>query len=239
MPGYAVGPYDIQHVLLTWGGKLPGNESWSCSLRLAEQSHVPGSNYVPLEEEIASWLGGSIKDAVLAYHTRPGTRIHSAAKLSFAKLNAIGVNCKYLRDGNSHEYVFADVAGGSAQDITYPNQVALAVSLTTGYSRGPAHRGRYYLPLPSVPLTPDGVLDPVYVNMIKGSTKTFLEAVADVPGIDAPNSLTPTVMSRKAGNPMHRAITGIDVGRVLDTQRRRRRSLKELYSSQALELGNF
>ncbi|HEY9013483.1 MAG TPA: hypothetical protein VIM84_00255, partial [Gemmatimonadales bacterium] len=37
------------------------------------------------------------------------------------------------------------------------------------------------------------------------------------------------VYSRKSGAPVHRLVTGVHVGRVLDTQRRRRRKLRELY----------
>jgi len=236
---YAVGPFDIPHLLMQWGGKLPGGEQWSCSLRLAEQLRVPGANYVPPEGDIDDWVKGAIKDAVLAYHTRESTWIHPTAKLSFVKLNAVGTDGEYTSQGGSHEYVFADVAGGGQVAQLHPNQVALAVSLTTGYTRGPAHRGRFYLPLPSIEMQPDGTIAAFYTNGIKGSTKTFLEAIADVPGVDAINSLTPTVMSRKAGSPAHRKITGVDVGKVLDTQRRRRRSLPEAYTSVALELGNF
>lgn len=94
---YEAGPFDIQHLLMQWGGKLPGGETWSCSLRLAEQVHVPGANYVPGEGEIDAWLTGAIKDAVLAYHTRANTYISPSAKLSFVKLNAIGTDGKYLR----------------------------------------------------------------------------------------------------------------------------------------------
>lgn len=235
---YAVGPFDIEHLLMQWGGKLPGGETWSCSLRLAEQVHVPGANYIPGEAEIDSWLNGAIKDAVLAYHTRATTCIHPAAKLSFVKLNAVGTDGLYRSQSGSHEHIFADVAGAGQLAVQYPNQVALAVSLTTGYTRGPAHRGRFYLPLPACEMDASGRIPPFYQGTVKASTKTFLEAIADVPGIDAPNSLTPTVMSRKAGAPAHRPITGVDVGQVLDTQRRRRRSLAEAYSGVALDLGS-
>lgn len=207
-------------------------------MRLAQQVHVPGSLYVPPEGEIDSWLNGAIKDAVLAYHTRVTTAIQPAAKLSFCKLNAVGTDGLYRSQSGSHEHVFADVAGAGQASVTYPNQVTIAVSLTTGYTRGPAHRGRFYLPLPAIEVLPSGVADPFRTTNLKQSTKTFIEAIADVPGLDPFNSLTPMVMSRKAGAPAHRKITGVEVGQVLDTQRRRRRSLPEAYTGVALDLGN-
>lgn len=236
---YAIGPFDIPHLLMAWGGKLPGGETWSCSLRLAEQTHVGGTGYVPDEAYIASWVAGSLKDAVQDYHTRPTTGINPLAKLSFVKLNAVDVNGRYTSQAGGHEYVFADLAGGGDAVSFNANQIAIAVSLTTGFTRGPAHRGRYYLPMPAMQNLPTGLINPIYQAGLTASTKTFLEAVADVPGADILNSPTPSVMSRKAGAAGHRKITGCAVGQVLDTQRRRRRSLPENYSSQALDLGTF
>jgi hypothetical protein len=234
---YTAGPFPIQHLLLQWGGKLPGNEQWSCSIRLAEQPpHIPGSNYVPLESDIDSWLNGAIKNAVLSYHTAQASHIDARCKLSFAKLNAVGIDGKYLNP-LTHEYVFADVGGGGANYGNFPNQNTVAVSLTTGYSRGPAHRGRFYLPLPTVQIDPNGQIAVGFIQDIEQATKTFLEAVADVPGIDAPNSMTPVVMSRKSGAPAYRVITGVSVGMVMDTQRRRRKSLAENYLNKDLDLG--
>lgn len=230
------GPFDIEHVLLQWGGKLPGGEQWSCSLRLAEQSSAGGAQ-VPPNAEVDAWLHGALKDAVLAYHTRADTCIHTASKLSFVKANRINVEGHYM-DPGTNEHVFADISGGGGSFIQLPNQCTVCVSLTTGFSRGPAHRGRFYLPMPALGVEfASGAIHPSNVATIVSSTKTFLEAIADVPGIDSPVSLTPSVMSRKLGAPAHRAITGVEVGRVVDTQRRRRKSLTENYVGVALDLG--
>jgi hypothetical protein len=229
-------PFDSQHVLLTWGGKLPGGESWSCGLRLCEQVHVPGANTLITQTETKSWLYGSLKSAVQAFHTAPTSWIAPACKLSFAKAARIGLDGKYI-DQSTDEFVFPDLAGGgNAIFAIHPQQVALAVSLTTGYSRGLAHRGRFFMPMPVCPITETtGLIDTVTADQVRQSVKTFLEAVADVPGIDAPNSLTPSVMSRR-GAGGHRVITGVEIGRALDTQRRRRRGLKENYEAVALDL---
>jgi hypothetical protein len=236
---YTAGPFDIPHLLMQWGGKLPGGETWSCSMRLAQQAIVPGIGPgVPDEGYIDSWLHGSMKDAVSTYHTAPDTHLNPNAKLSFVKLNAIAVDGTYQQDV-THEHVFADLAGGGDPMNTIVNQSSIAVSLTTGFSRGPAHRGRYYLPMPSVQVLADGTVNPAFITPMLASTKTFLEAIADVPGVDIVTSPTPTVMSRKLGAPAHRKITGCAIGKVVDTQRRRRRSLAENYANQALDLGDF
>lgn len=233
---YVAGPFSTPHVLIQWGGKLPGNEEWSCSIRAAQTVHPLGSSEVPTLPALYSWLTGSIKDAVLSYHQRVVTGISPAAKLSYVKANRIDINGLYM-DQVTNEYLYPDYAGGGNGGALMPNQATIAVSLTTGFSRGPAHRGRFYLPLPSILLDPDGRISGGSAGALAGSTKTFIEALADVPGLDTPERLKPCVMSRKAGAATHREITGVDVGRVIDTQRRRRRSLNEEYMHTTLELG--
>lgn len=234
---YVAGPFSSRHVLLTWGGKLPGEETWSCSLRIAEQSSVGIGATVPPQAEVKSWLDGSLKTAVVDYHTRASTKINPAAKLSFVKANRIDLDGTYM-DASTNEYLVADIAGGGPAYAPSPNQLTIAVSLTTGYSRGPAHRGRFYLPTPSVSFVAStATIDPGDVAGIRDSTKTFLEAIADVPGFDSPVSLTPVVMSRKSGAATYRVITGVEVGHVMDTQRRRRKSIPENYVGVALDLG--
>lgn len=234
---YTPGNFSHQHILMQWGGKLPGNEQWSCSIRLAEQTTTGLFTQVPPQLEVSTWLAGSMKDAVSDYHQRAGTAINPSAKLSFVKANRIGVDGRYM-DAVTNEYIFADLPGGGNNTNPPPNQNTIAVSLTTGYSRGLAHRGRFFLPLPAVVIdAATGEINNAYVDSIRASTKTFLEAIADVPGLDAPNSVTPVVMSRKAGGGTYRVVTGVEVGRIMDTQRRRRKSMKERYLAQDLDLG--
>jgi hypothetical protein len=232
--------FDSEHMLIQWGGKLPGNEQWSCSIRLGEQTVDPIAGHVmPSESDIQTWLDGSIQAAVLAYHSRAATHIHPQGRLSFVKANVIQVNGRY-RYPVTHEHVFADVPGGGYAISPLPNQCTLCVSLTTDANRGPAHRGRFYLPAPSINIVPaTGLATLAEVVEVRGSTKTFLEALADVPGVDTPFSLEPMVYSRKAGAATHRPVKGVDVGQVVDTQRRRRRSLIEGYQHVDVDFGVF
>jgi hypothetical protein len=232
---YQVGPFSRQHALLQWGGSLPGGEEWSCSLRLAPNTFVNNLDLVPPNSNLQSWLHGSMKDAVVAFHTRAASHISAACNLQYVKLNKIGLDGHYA-EGSTNEHVLADTGGGGSPPYP-PNQLALAISLTTNVSRGPAHRGRFFMPMPSMVLDPfSGVITASDADAVRGSAKTFLEAIADVPGLDFPGTLTPVVMSRKAGNPTYRVVEGVDVGRVLDTQRRRRRSLPESYEHVQLDL---
>jgi len=211
---YTAGPFSSQHLYLQWGGKLPGNEQWSCGLRMLRTG---GGAWPP--EGVASVLT-PVKTAIQAFHVRVGSMISARALLSFVKLNMVDEDGTYTLD-TTNQAVIADVAGGGT-DYGHPNQVTIAVSTETGFSRGPAHRGRFYLPLPGMAVEADGLISVADATAIKTSSATLLTA------LNAASTLYKVgVMSRKSGAPAERPVTGFSVGRVLDTQRRRRRSLLE------------
>jgi len=212
---YLPGPYNTPHLYLQWGGKLPGNEQWSCGLRIAPT--VTGAVTMGPTDLNTCVIQLSMT------HANAATGISPLAKLSFVKLNIIGTDGHYAGSA-TNEQVVADVAGGGSASTIYPNQVAMAVSLTTGFSRGPAHRGRFYLPLPSIPVDANGSIS---AGAASGVAAQIDELIATLNGLQAGQKVS--VMSRKLGSPAHRAVTGVEVGRVLDTQRRRRRSLIEDY----------
>lgn len=213
---YQPGPFDDPHLYLQWGGKLPGGEEWSCGLRMAAKNAFTSLD--------AQGMLAGVTAAVQAYHTNANTCINPPAKLSFVKLNAVGEDGKYIEDVTFGS-ILADIAGGAAGTaINYPNQNALAVSLLTAVTRGPAHRGRFYLPLPKVSVGTDGLIDAATRDLIKGTSTTFLNALNAVNA-----NYEVAVFSRKAGAPAHRPVTAMAVGRVIDTQRRRRRKLAENY----------
>lgn len=211
---YQVGPYDAPHLYLQWGGKLPGLESWSCGIRLKKVTGGVTQGGEP------SGMIAAATAAITAFHQRAATMIHSSAKLSFVKLNGIALNGTYMTE-STFETPVADLSGGMTTPLV-PNQVALAATLETGFSRGPAHRGRFYLPLPAIQVAADGVIGADLAASVAGSADTLL---ADLNAVNADFKVA--VFSRKAGAPASRLVNDISVGRVLDTQRRRRRSLVE------------
>jgi len=212
---YQPGDFDARHFYVQWGGKLPGGETWSCGFRMLNTTgHV-------VTDGPALLIG--IGAALVPFHQNVKTSISSRAKLSFVKVNSIELDGTYTLD-TTNEAVYGDIAGGANETYTPTNQVAWAVTLTTGYSRGPAHKGRFYLPIPAMIVGTNGAVGTVQATDLKSTCATLRQAV---------NSVVPgyvmAVMSRKAGNPGHRAVTGFAVGTVLDTQRRRRKSVAENY----------
>lgn len=212
-----MGNFDSGHIYVQWGGKLPGNESWSCGIRLRKKV---GFTVVADAAPLLAGVGA----AVSAFHAAASTQIGSNAKLSFVKCNAIGVDGKYLDTGGTNIATYADIAGGGGTTPNHPNQIAMAVTWTTGYSRGPAHQGRMYLPLPIMTVAADGLTPAGNASALSDQVDTFL---TDLNAVSA--SYEAAVFSRNSVSPGNRKITGNKVGRVLDTQRRRRRSLVENY----------
>jgi hypothetical protein len=219
--------FDRRHVLAQWGGTLPGGEIWSNSLRLAS-STTGDTASVPTEPDMIAWLEGSAQAAVAAYHSGTTAQIHQAAKLTFLKLNVVDLNGRYVQQ-NTLEHVYSPVVSGGGATTLYPNQVALVISTTTDFQRGLAHRGRYYMPLPVFPLDPiSGLISQTNADFAAGAAATFIDALADQPGPDLPD-MRVCVMSAK-GTGATNVVTGVDVGRALDTQRRRRVELAESYA---------
>ncbi len=216
MSEYVVGPFNDVHMYVQWGGKLPGGEQWSCGLRLAQ--HATGTW---LATDAATDLA-AISAAISAFHVRAATRIDSRALLSFCKANMITVDGHYVLP-TTNEHVFADLPGGVSSGVM-PNQITLAVTTLTAVTRGPAHEGRFYLPLPSMGIGANGVIEVGDQTSVKGSCATLLTALN---AVDSKYGVA--VMSRKSGAPAQNMVTGFKVGAVLDTQRRRRRSLPEAY----------
>jgi len=213
---YVPGPFVAPHLYLQWGGTLPGNEQWSCGLRMSQ------INTGPWPDTDAAAMLPAAATAIEAFHSRPASKINVYCMLTYIKLNPINVSGHYDLP-TTNELAITPESGGSSTNL-YPNQVALAASLVTAVTRGPAHAGRIYLPMPTAAVLPDGEITAADRDTIKGSLTTLL---TDLNALRTNYAVA--VHSRKSGAPAQRVVTGWRVGRVLDTQRRRRKSLAENY----------
>lgn len=209
--------FNAPHVYVQWGGKLPGNEEWSCGFRLRKKTGVvqigDGGTMLP-----------GLVTALTAFHSSGVTNIGTGAKLQFVKANAISVNGHYMDPNSTNQQIVADVPGGGTTQQTFPNQIALAVTLTTGFTRGPAHKGRFYLPLPNNTIDANGLISASSATAVSGSVDTLIAAVNSVHA-----DYEMAIFSRLPGRAANLKVTGNLIGRALDTQRRRRRKLTEDY----------
>jgi hypothetical protein len=112
--------------------------------------------------------------------------------------------------------------GTSAFTAVYPPQTALVVSLVTGRA-GPTGKGRFYLPPVGFALqTTDFMLSESNRTTVLTAVQGFLNAVVTTVGM--PLSV---FSSKNYSSP----VTGVKIGRTLDSQRSRRRSMTEGYGS--------
>jgi len=228
-------PYDRRHVVIQWGGTLPGGEIWSNSLR-ASSGDTGADADVPTEGELTDWLTGPLQEAVASWHSRATSRISTSAKLLYVKANAVDIYGHYLQE-NTLEYLYPSPLPGGSSAAVMPNQVALVVSLTTRYQRGPAHRGRFYSPLPSIVVGADGRIPAGEAQNVADSAATFITEAGDTAGPDFVVPIKIVVMSAGGAGGKTEIVTGVEVGRVLDTQRRRRTELDEDYQSHVVDQG--
>jgi len=209
--------YPSNHWLLTMSGLLPGGEGWSMGLRLADT--VPPINAAASQAVCDTYAA--------AVHTFWGGQSTTAAQavLKTVKMNWLNTLGHYVFNSTSR-VDYTDNAHGGGASIGYPNQVALAVTLGTAAGRGLAHQGRIFLPLPGYPV--DAGTGLIQLTTAQGIATVWGGFLDTLNGLDSNRRVTifsggtpktPTGAAHK--------VTKVEVGRVLDTMRSRRRSLVE------------
>lgn len=126
----------------------------------------------------------------------------------------------YGDTGESVEYFLPTADAGTAAN-GYP-QIALVLSLRTSRPRGLASNGRMYIPS-AMPIDTDGLISTSDATGAATAGAAFIGAVNDV-------GLGDVVVMSSVGTGLAEAVTSVRVGRVMDTQRRRRNALPELYT---------
>ncbi len=218
------------HYLLQFGGPLGLSEEWSCSIRL----HHPDDATRPNElraAAAASELDDVVNDVRSWLTAMEGYR-PSSQRLGYVKFNAITAAGTYASSSTTEvQYTTGQLPG---QSPPAPFQNALAISWLTSAQRGLASRGRIFIPAAPWQVGDDGQFTAAAVGPVATMTRTFIQNLGNWPGFDLPSSPVPSVVSRgkllgpKSWGPgLARPITRVAVGRVPDTQQRRRAKLRE------------
>lgn len=217
------------HIVLQWGGRLglTSGEVWSNTMRFVTNS----TDVNDLQALAAEWSSELIP-ALTTLMT--ASSYSSAANLEYIKANAVDAS-GHQPPGPTNAWFaptdFPIKAGGGTASFY---QDALVVSFTTAIERGVAVRGRCYVPGPDRQNTnmdtSTGLMSDAFVLSVRNAWQTFLVDLDDNPGPDFAD-LRAAVVS-KVGDPEtnYQTITGVRVGRVMDTQRRRRNALAENYT---------
>lgn len=205
-----------QHNIVSIQGNLPGGEVWSINPRFRGAFSPPVSDY----EDLLAWataVGQLNSGSVLSSGLR--TLLSSSANVSQIRVAHIGV------DGRTHqvaEYALPTPGAGTGLP-TKPFQAALCFSLLTGRP-GRRNRGRLFMPALNATI---GTAD---LRITAQNRSTYLQGMVETMSsiqAAAPPSheMALAVFSQASG--AANLVNEIEVGDLLDTQRRRRDSLTE------------
>jgi hypothetical protein len=237
--------YPAQHYKVTvYGDAYSGAEEWSFGWRTQKP--------VTADVDAAAQAHASaIQSAVTAFWSggTSGTQFFNTHRLQGVKVAVIDPDGQYPDGHIAGEVMFANVAGpyvlGGGERTVAQN--AMCVTLTTLRPRGLASKGRFFLPPMNWQISSDGLISTAGRDAIVTRVKTFLDAVnAAAPagediavfsrgkGVKSFNAETGKIEWDYPNTGYFATVTGVEVGRVVDTIRRRRRQLVESRAGQAL-----
>ena len=198
--------------MLAFGGPLHGIDGWSCSLRVSTGTAVP----TRAQEEASL---AAAKTACINF-VAGGSHIASVAQLAWVKLNRVNTEGHYERDYTNVVEVLPMQPGGYG-GVRHAPQVALVATLLTGSKRGLASSGRIYVPSPGAAVGADGRISTSDAAVMQSAVTTLVQS------INAIENLGDVMVGSRVGTGAARPVTGVVVGRTLDTMRSRRAQLPE------------
>lgn len=213
------------HYLMSYGGTLcEGLETWSNNIRF----------WRPTSGPLVFDYGAVLTDLAADIRTLAGNTASlwlGDTKCTWVKFNRIDDQGRYESDTESNTRFLsgADVIAGTVGSPYPAPQVTMAITFRTANERGPASKGRIFIPRPAAVIDVQGKVQSSQVTGLAGAYKTFIQNLGNWPGLDL-NTLAPSVVS-KVGTGKGAWITRVEVGNVADTQRRRRAQLVETRSS--------
>lgn len=221
----------VPHIRMTMSGRLgtsTGPEIFSMNLCIANRNGTSlPQGALDLDANDVVWT--DMADDAVAWFSAASTGIHSDATLMLVKFAYLDENGHYTRPPIEKPVLQA----GGATGTRPANQVARAVTLHTTADLGRV-KGRFYAPLATGVVSQDGRWTDAVVNAFESSDKTFIDNLNNQPGLDVLD-LAVHVASQGRRNkdgsvrlaPGNHPVTSVSVGRVPDTQRRRRNKLLE------------
>lgn len=193
---------------LVFGGKLAQTESWSCSLHFITPT-IPATNPQNFGAAVSAWF------------TRMDSNIADWANLEYLKINAVDpVTGDYLSQTESNTYFWVTPPVGQAPKVV--PHATLVCSWVTGVVRGPASKGRMYPP--SGGLWAIGADGRTTTAAALAQSASHAQLITDLNGSAGGECYIWSQVHQ-----VQQEIIGARVGRVYDTQQRRRKNLIEDY----------
>lgn len=201
-------------------------ETWSFNLRTGVEDSQSGGGGTPTQATAVAAAASA-----RSFITNTDARFSNAVWFDEVRVYQIGANGKMTAEPN--------IAGpteptqGTVSTGHHPFQNSLVVSLTAN-GIGKGKRGRIYLPTQNLDITSSGVISPAHVALVVPPIVAFLNAINDSPSAVATQAIGISGSTGAQGT--FRTVRHVSVGSVMDTQRRRRRSLVEVRTQ---ALGTF
>jgi len=223
--------YDRQFLKITFGFTLGGTPEVASTA--VNYSTAPGwTGAVAALGEIQANQTACLTDVAAAMNTLMNSSSLAWADYSdftSVKVAAIGTDGNYLTDPLVEE---AAIDSGASGNVLPQSSVVL--SLRSGFTLGKANYGRMYLPHTRATLTAGGpFVASGDTGPIATAGATMLNDVTTAINAETTATLFPIILS-SIGSGFGRGVTEVQVGNVVDTQRRRRRQLVETYSTASL-----
>lgn len=216
--------YPFQHRLLTFHGTFGTSvETWQFGLRMGAETgdSEPTQGMVDAAFTAAkSWYSAA---------STAGGYFPTSDSITFAKLAVVNPDGKYPSDFVPLVSTGAAATGGFSGAVIFPPQIACVATLRTDVPRGYANSGRVYLPRTGIALQTDSTITTANATNIATLFAGFIRDLNNIAGLGRV-----LVLSKVQPAGGSHAVTRVEVGRVLDTQRRRRRAIPEARSGVAV-----
>ena len=214
------------HLSLQFGGTLgtPAAEVWSCGMKLV---YIPEGvpEVIPYADQ--ALVLDEYVTPLVTWFTAVDTKIANTAKMTWAKLNSIGTDGKYVYP-NTTVHDFSGPTGATGAGVDW--RQSLCVTMRGPSARGKASVGRFYPPtvLINPATTTSPYVDTTQATAYMTTAKTLIDSLnsADMSGTSL--SLPPAVALVGAGDTEKpgsvkawNLVTYLEVDLVNDSQRRR------------------
>jgi len=206
-------PYTAPHWLITVeGDSWAQTETWQFGVRAL----IEAGASQPADQQL---LANALAAPTQTFFSHANVKMSNNVRLTAIKAAVINTDGHYAYQSPPGLYVYPTPVVGAQATAVIPQQT-IAVSTLTALSRGRASKGRFYLPPTVVALSTDGRL-PTTSDDIEVQARIWLLA------INATAQVSNVSVMSKLSDGVTNAVTGVGVGRVIDTMRSRRRSLQE------------
>lgn len=221
--------YSQPFIRLSFGGTLAGgNEIWSCNIHLVSDGAVPD----PITWGIAAAAYmGDVGALLEDYLANPAVLVPNDVKLDWIKEAVIGTDGLYMAEPYEQP-----LDGQGSQAESYLPQASLVNTLVSTKWKDPGRYNRFYLPItinafPEANYSLSEYGQTAYLTALKELIEDINTAHESMPvGYETRVGVVSNTGAGETNN-----VVAVRLGRIVDTQRRRRNALNENYQMVTIE----